>query len=104
MKKYLTSALLILTAATVLAEPPRFVAPTKPKRSMKAATKKRPPPPVQQQQVRGVLARAFAPGNNPLQMLNPKAPPSRYGTSRQHVSVDPDTGKVNGIKLVEIVF
>ncbi len=104
MKKYLTSALLIMTAAAVVGAPQTFTAPAKPKGKAKTAVKKKTPPPLQKEQVRGVLSRAFAPGNNPIQMLNPKAPASRYGTSVQHVAYDPYTGKPMGIKLFEIVF
>ena len=53
---------------------------------------------------RGVLVRAFTRGHNPLQMLNPKAPPAKYGTSQEHVAYDPYTGKPMGIKLLEFVF
>lgn len=103
MKKYLTSAVLIITviiAATAGAAPQTYTAPIKPKRPVKKAT----PPPLRKEEVRGVLPRAFAPGNNPLQMLNPKAPASRYGTAQQHVVYDPETGKWRGIKLFEIIF
>jgi hypothetical protein len=101
MKKYLTSAVLIVivTAAAAIAAPQTYTAPIKPKRAVKKA-----PPPLHKEEVRGVLPRAFAPGNNPLQMLNPKAPAARYGTSQQHVAYDPYTGKPMGIKLFEIIF
>jgi len=36
-------------------------------------------------------------------MFNPKAP-AVYGTSAQSIDVDPDTGKIRGIKLFEIFF
>ncbi len=53
---------------------------------------------------RGVAPRAFQPGGNPLQMLNPWAP-ARYGTWVESTSFDPDhPGKWNGIKLFEIIF
>lgn len=100
MKKYLTSAVLIVMAATAIAAPQTYTAPIKPKRPVKKTT----PPPVQKEEVRGVLARAFAPGNNPLQMVNPKAPAAKYGTSQQHVALDPNTGKPMGIKLFEFIF
>jgi len=100
MKKYLTSAVLIVTAAAAIAAPQTYTAPIKPKRAVKKAT----PPPLRKEEVRGVLVRAFAPGNNPLQMLNPKAPAARYGTAQQHVVIDPETGKWKGIKLFEIIF
>jgi hypothetical protein len=103
MKKYLISALLILTASAVVAAPQTFSAPAKPKRGMKSAVKKKTPPPLQREEIRGVLPRAFAAGNNPLQMLNPKAP-AQYGTAQQSVVTEPVTGKWKGIKLFEIVF
>jgi hypothetical protein len=100
MKKYVTSVLLVLASSAAMAAPPQatsFTAPMKPK----ATTK---PAPLQPQERRGVLVRAFAPGHNPLQMLNPKANPARYGTSQEHVAYDPYTGKPMGIKLIEFVF
>jgi hypothetical protein len=102
MKKYLISALLIITAASGIAQTQTFTAPMKAGHAPKSAVNK--PPPLQSKQMHGVLARAFAHGNNPLQMLNPKAPPAKYGTSEQHVAYDPYTGKPMGIKLLEIVF
>ena len=102
MKKYLISALLIAMAAAAIAQTQTFTAPMKPTRTQKGAVKK--PPPLQKEEVRGVLARAFAHGNNPLQMFNPKAPPAKYGTSQQHVAYDPYTGKPVGIKLLEFLF
>lgn len=105
MKKYLVSALLIMTTVAAFAAPHTYTAPTKPKRTTKSAVKKKPsPPPIQTEEVRGVLPRAFAHGNNPIQMLNPKAPPAQYGTSAEHVAYDPYTGKPMGIKLFEFVF
>ena len=104
MKKYLALALLIMTAAAVVAAPQTYTAPAKPKSKVKTTVKKKTPAPLQKEETRGVLSRAFAPGNNPIQMLNPKAPPARYGTSLQHVAYDPYTGKPMGIKLFEIVF
>jgi hypothetical protein len=71
----------------------------------KKQTKKitQPPPPIAKQPVEGVLARAFQPGGNPLQMLNPAAP-AKYGTAEQHVVLDPETGKWKGIKLLTFNF
>ena len=40
---------------------------------------------------------------NPLQMLNPWAPP-QYGTGEQSVAYNPFTGRYDQIKLFEIVF
>ena len=105
MKKIFTSALLVLAATAVIAAPQAsFTTTTKPKKQTKAAAKKKPAPVLQKEEVRGVFPRAFAPGNNPIQMLNPKAPPERYGTSQEHVAYDPYTGRPMGIKLFEIVF
>ena len=62
-----------------------------------------PPPPVYKKKVDGVVPRAFQQGGNPLQMLNPFAP-AKYGTTEEHVVLDPETGKWKGIKFFEIVF
>ena len=59
-----------------------------------------PPPHVTQRGVEGAIPRAQR-GGNPLQMLNPLAPP-QYGTAAQSVMLEPYTGKWNGIKLFEI--
>jgi len=62
-----------------------------------------PPPTVQKRgEVQGAVPRA-ARGGNPLQMVNPLAPP-QYGTAAQSVILDPNTGKWNGIKLFEIFW
>jgi hypothetical protein len=54
--------------------------------------------------VEGALPKAFGPGRNPLQMLNPWAPP-RYGIWVENTSFDPNyPGKWKGIKLFEIIF
>jgi len=61
------------------------------------------PPPVSPK-VEGVLPKAFGPGRNPFQMLNPWAP-ARYGNWFENTTFDPnDPGKWKGIKLFEIVF
>jgi hypothetical protein len=62
-----------------------------------------PPPPIYKQKVDGVVPRAFQPGGNPLQMLNPWAP-GKYGTAEEHVVLDPETGKWKGIKLFTFNF
>lgn len=103
MKKYIVAAVLIMTAGAVVAEPQTYSARSKTRQSVKRVVKKKTPPPLQKEQVRGVIVRAFGPGNNPVQMINPKAP-AKYGTAQQSVVVDPETGKWKGIKLVEIVF
>jgi hypothetical protein len=103
MKKYLTSVLLVVSAAVTIAATPEktsFTVPMKPKQAPKAVK----PPPLQPQETRGVLVRAFSRGHNPVQMLNPKANPAKYGTSQEHVAYDPYTGKPMGIKLLEFVF
>jgi hypothetical protein len=63
----------------------------------------RPPPTVtEQREVQGAIPRAVR-GGNPLQMLNPLAPP-KYGTAFQNVVLEPYTWKWKGIKLFEIVW
>jgi hypothetical protein len=75
------------------------IGPQKPVRAM--AT---PPPMLQRPAVEGVAPRAFQPGGNPLQMLNPWAP-ARYGNWVESTAFDPEhPGKWNGIKLFEILF
>jgi hypothetical protein len=62
-----------------------------------------PPPQVtQRRNVEGAVPRAVR-GGNPLQMLNPLAPP-QYGTAAQSVLLEPYTLKWNGIKLFEIFW
>ena len=73
--------------------------PQKPVRAMET-----PPPLLERPAVQGVAPRAFQPGGNPLQMLNPWAP-ARYGTWVESTAFDPNhPGKWNGIKLFEIIF
>ena len=62
-----------------------------------------PPPVVTKEPVDGVVPRAFQPGGNPLQMINPAAP-AKYGTAEEHVVLDPETGKWRGIKLFTFNF
>jgi len=100
MKKVVMLGCLTMVASLALAAPQ--------KKSFSAATRGRPkptptPPPVQKQNVEGVLPRAFQPGGNPLQMINPKAP-AKYGKAEDHVVLDPETGKWKGIKLFTINF
>jgi hypothetical protein len=97
MKK-LAMSILIALAATAGAQTLR--APIATKKQMKKPV---PPPPVYKQNVDGVVARAFQPGGNPVQMLNPKAP-AKYGTAEQAVVLDPETGKWKGIKLLTFNF
>lgn len=62
------------------------------------------PAPLEGAKVEGALPKAFGPGRNPLQMLNPWAP-ARYGIWVENTSFDPNyPGKWKGIKLFEIVF
>src|SRR5436189_6384348 len=62
-----------------------------------------PPPRVTETRgVTGAVPRGVR-GGNPLQMLNPLAPP-QYGTAAQSVLLEPYTGKWNGIKLFEIFW
>lgn len=93
----LALGILIALAATAGAQTLRAPA------SKKATKKIAPPPPVYKQEVDGVIPRAFQPGGNPLQMLNPYAP-AKYGTAEQHVVIDPQTGKWKGIKLFTVNF
>lgn len=95
--KIVTISILIAFAATAGAQTLRE--PISKKQSKKIA----PAPPLSKQEIDGVLPRAFQPGGNPLQMLNPAAP-ARYGTAVQHVVIDPETGKWKGIKLFTINF
>lgn len=100
MKKVLMVGFLTIVAGLALAAPQ--------KKSFTATTRGRArptptPPPIQKENVDGVLPRAFQPGGNPLQMINPKAP-AKYGKAEDHVVMDPDTGKWKGIKLFTINF
>jgi hypothetical protein len=98
--KTFTIAILVALVTGVSAQEYRApIGPQKPVRAM--AT---PPPLLERPVVEGVVPRAFQPGRNPLQMLNPWAP-ARYGTWVESTSFDPNIpGKWKGIKLFEIVF
>jgi len=97
-----TLMIAILAALVTSASAQEFRAPIgrqKPVRAMET-----PPPVSERPAVEGVMPRAFGPGRNPLQMLNPWAPPW-YGTWVDSTSFDPNhPGKWNGIKLFEIIF
>jgi hypothetical protein len=97
-----TLMIAILAAHVTTASAQEFRAPIgrqKPVRAM--AT---PPPVSERPEVGGALPKAFGPGRNPLQMLNPWAPP-RYGIWVENTSFDPNyPGKWKGIKLFEIIF
>jgi hypothetical protein len=54
-------------------------------------------------QVTGVIPRIIR-GGDPLQMLNPFAPP-QYGTAEEDTVLDPDVpGRADGIKLLSVSF
>ena len=111
--KTLVIAMLAALVTTAYAQEFRApIGPQKPVRAMET-----PPPLLQRPAVQGVAPRAFQPGGNPLQMLNPWAPP-RYGNWVQSTSFSPGIpgsrtlntydsdypGKWKGIKLFEIIF
>jgi hypothetical protein len=97
-----TFAIVILVALAATASAQEFRAPIGPQKPVRAMPT--PPPMLQRPAVEGVIPRAFSDSRNPLQMLNPWAPP-RYGTWVESTSFDPDhPGKANGIKLFEILF
>lgn len=110
-----TGVIAILFSLVVSASAQEYRAPLGPQQPVRAMPTA--PPMLQRPRVEGVMPRAFAPGRNPLQMLNPWAPP-RYGQwyqstvfasgepSNRTLNVfDPDyPGKWKGIKLFEIVF
>ena len=105
MKTYLIAAIIIAAAfSKVSAQQPNnlqgFHAPVTPSKQQRH----RPPPQTYPKAVLdGVIPRAVR-GGNPLQVLNPRAP-SKYGTSQEAVSYDPeDPTKWRGIKLFEIRF
>jgi hypothetical protein len=102
MKKLVVLGILITAATLVFAQSPQVQKKTF---TAKTTTKKRPAPsapPVRKGNTDGVLPR-MARGGNPLQMLNPKAPPE-YGRAEDSVELDPETGKWKGIKLFTINF
>ena len=97
-----TLIIAILAALVASASAQEFRAPIGPQKPVRAMPT--PPPVSARPKVEGVLPKAFGPGRNPLQMLNPWAP-ARYGTWFENTSFDPDhPGKWQGIKLFEIVF
>ena len=98
--KISTIAILAVLATTASAQ--EFRAPIGPQKPVRAMPT--PPAMLQRPAVEGVIPRAFSDSRNPLQMLNPWAPP-RYGTWVESTSFDPNVpGKWNGIKLFEILF
>jgi hypothetical protein len=111
--KTLMTAILAALVTTVSAQTFRApIGPQQPVRPMPT-----PPPLLAHPEVQGVIPRAFSDGRNPLQMLNPWAPP-RYGTwvestvfqpdvpaNQKPTVFDPDVpGKWKGIKFFEILF
>jgi hypothetical protein len=99
MKTFLIAIAAVLASTAAAQEFRAPIGPQKPVRAMPT-----PPPMLQRPPVEGVIPRAFSDSRNPLQMLNPWAPP-RYGTWVQSTSFDPDVpGKWKGIKLFEILF
>ncbi len=102
MKTYLIAALLTAAALTpAVAQTKNFKAPV-----TETKQTQRRPAPITKRAVDGVIPRAVR-GGNPLQMLNPKAPP-QYGTSQDAVSFDLTDlyhpYKWRGIKFFEFRF
>ena len=97
-----TFIIAILAALVTTASAQEYRAPIGPQKPVLAM--ETPPPLLQRPAVEGVVPRAFGPGRNPFQMLNPWAP-ARYGTWVDSTSFDPNIpGKWKGIKLFEIIF
>ena len=109
-----TFGIVILVALVTAASAQEFRAPIGPQKPVRAMPT--PPPMLQRAPVEGVIPRAFGDSRNPLQMVNPWAPP-RYGTWVESTVFDPGTsprtlnvfdpntpGKWRGIKLFEILF
>ena len=97
-----TLMIAILAALVTTASAQEYRAPIGRQKPVRAMEK--PPPVSERARVEGALPKAFGPGRNPLQMLNPWAP-ARYGTWVENTAFDPDhPGKWNGIKLFEIIF
>lgn len=97
-----TLLIAFLAGLVTTASAQTFTAPIGPQKPVRAMPT--PPPVAVRPAVRGVAPRAFGPGRNPFQMLNPWAP-ARYGTWVESTSFDPNIpGKWNGIKLFEILF
>ncbi|MEY2479191.1 MAG: hypothetical protein QOI04_118 [Verrucomicrobiota bacterium] len=93
-------SILFAAAIAATASAQTFTAPIHGKKTTQK--KEKAPPPVYKENTSGVIPRAVA-GGNPLQMLNPKAPP-QYGTAEESVTYEPYTGKWKGIKLFTINF
>ena len=96
-----TLMIAILAALVTTASAQEFRAPIGRQKPVRAIEK---PQVYEGAKVEGALPKAFGPGRNPFQMLNPWAP-ARYGTWVENTVFDPEhPGKWNGIKLLEIVF
>jgi len=99
MKTFIIAIAAALVTTAFAQEYRAPIGPQKPVRAMET-----PPPLLQRPAVEGVVPRAFGPGRNPFQMLNPWAP-ARYGNWVESTSFDPNVpGKWKGIKLFEIIF
>jgi hypothetical protein len=113
-KNMKTFSILLLAALVGTASAQEFRAPIGPQKPVRAMPT---PPPMLRPPVEGVIPRAFSDSRNPLQMINPWAPP-RYGTWVESTVFDPGVpgnrtlnvfdpnvpGKWRGIKLFEILF
>lgn len=98
--KILMIAMLAALVATASAQ--EFRAPIGRQKPVRAMEK--PPKVTEGAKVEGALPKAFGPGRNPVQMLNPWAP-ARYGNWVENTVFDPNNpGKWQGIKLLEFVF
>ena len=102
MKKHLIlSALAILAAVSMAAAQSSDSFTTSIDRSL--PQKPQPTPTITIPGTGGIFQVAIRQGN-PLQMVNPMAPP-QYGTADEHVTHDPkDPGKPKGIKFFEWTF
>src|SRR5437763_16649391 len=98
MKTFIIAILAALVTTASAQEYRAPIGPQKPVRAMET-----PPPLLLRPAVEGVVPRAFGPGRNPVQMLNPWAP-ARYGTWVVSTAFDPNpAGKWHGITLIEII-
>jgi len=101
-KNMKTLMIAILAALVTTASAQTFRAPIGPQQPVRPMPT--PPPMIAHPEVQGVIPRAFSDARNPLQMINPWAPP-RYGTWVESTAFDPDNpGKWKGIKFFEIIF
>src|SRR5262249_7759298 len=96
-----TLMIAVLAALVTTASAQEYRAPIGRQKPVRAMEK---PPAVTGTRVEGALPKAFGPGRNPFQMLNPWAPP-HYRNWVANTTFDPNQpGKWNGIKLFEIIF